>query len=133
MHKSFLKSTFCVIVLTTGVAGAAESPLHQAATGTSENADNSFVNKRDQSAKEVTADQQTSNTSDTEITRLIRQAVVKDDSLSIYAHNIKIITQGGVVTLKGPVRSKAEKDKAATIAKSVAGVSQVENQLSVKR
>ena len=52
-----------------------------------------------------TADQQKGNGSDLQITQQIRQAILRDKSLSTYAHNIKIITQNGQVTLKGPVRS----------------------------
>lgn len=52
-----------------------------------------------------TADQQKENKSDREIAKEIRQSIVKDKSLSTYGHNVKIIVQNGVVTLKGPVRS----------------------------
>ena len=71
--------------------------------------DNTKVNKRDESKQQPTADQQKENSSDREITRKIRRSIVKDKSLSTYAHNIKIITQGGAVTLKGPVRTAEEK------------------------
>jgi len=82
-------------------------------------ADNTKINKRDASPKELTADQQGETKEDREITQKIRQAVVDDKSLSTYAHNVKIITVGGMVTLKGPVRSEEEKrvieEKAAQI------------------
>lgn len=96
-------------------------------------ADNSKVNVRDRSAHEVTADQQSNAPADIEVTRAIRQALVKDSSFSTYAQNLKVITINGMVTLKGPVRSTAEKSKAEALAKSIAGVSKVDNQLSVKR
>ena len=83
-------------------------------------ADNTKINKRDTSPKELTADQQGETEQDREITQKIRQAVVDDKSLSTDAHNVKIITVGGMVTLKGPVRSEEEKriieEKAAQIA-----------------
>src|SRR4051794_21103258 len=72
-------------------------------------ADNTAVNDRDREKAELTADQQKNNTSDVEITRRIRQDLVKNNSLSTYAHNVKIITVNGVVTLKGPVRSEEER------------------------
>jgi hypothetical protein len=72
-------------------------------------ADNTKVNQRDQSANEPTADQQKNKTSDRDMSQQIRKAIVKDKSLSTYAHNVKIITQNGQVTLKGPVRSDDEK------------------------
>jgi len=82
-------------------------------------ADNTKINKRDTSPQELTADQQGETKEDREITQKIRQAVVDDKSLSTYAHNVKIITVGGMVTLKGPVRSEIEKrvieEKAAQI------------------
>ena len=95
--------------------------------------DNTAVNKRDRAANELTADQQKMNGSDTEITRLIRRAIVKDDSLSTYAHNVKIITVNGRVTLKGPVESEQERGKVFSEAVRVAGNGTVTNQLEVKQ
>jgi len=81
-------------------------------------ADSNKINKREP-PKGLTADQQGETKEDREITQKIRQAVVDDKSLSTYAHNVKIITVGGMVTLKGPVRSEEEKrvieEKAAQI------------------
>ena len=64
--------------------------------------DNTKVNARDQEKTQKTADQQNNNRADLEITRQIRKAIVADKSLSMNAHNIKIITADGMVTLKGP-------------------------------
>ena len=69
--------------------------------------DNSKVNVRDRQPGATTADQQKNSKGDLEITRKVRQAIVKDKTLSTYAHNIKVVTEGGVVTLRGPVRSSA--------------------------
>jgi osmotically-inducible protein OsmY len=66
-------------------------------------ADNTKINIRDSSPTELTADQQGQTEEDIEITQKIRQAVVNDESLSINAQNVKIITIDRVVTLKGPV------------------------------
>ena len=54
-----------------------------------------------------------------------------DKSLSTNAHNVKIITTDGVVTLRGPVKSAAEKATIAAKAQQVAGVSRVDNQLEI--
>ena len=105
----------------------------KAAAGVSPNADNSKVNERDRNASQLTATDQSSGTQDTEITRQIRQAIVKDDSLSTYAQNIKIITVNGLVTLKGPVRTAEEKAKIESFAKGVAGVNKVDNMISIKK
>jgi hyperosmotically inducible periplasmic protein len=49
------------------------------------------------------------NAADRTLTQKIRKSVMADKSLSTYAHNVKIISQDGMVTLKGPVRSDDEK------------------------
>jgi hyperosmotically inducible periplasmic protein len=80
-----------------------------------------------------TADSQKDTTSDREITQKIRQSIIADQSLSTYAHNVKIITQGGQVTLKGPVKDQNEKETIASKAADVAGTGRVNNQLTVKQ
>jgi osmotically-inducible protein OsmY len=96
--------------------------------------DNTQVNERDQGANAVTADQQQDNQADRSITQRIRRAIIGDKSLSLYAHNVKVITQGGVVTLKGPVRSTREKDAIVKKAVDVTGsADKVTDQISIKR
>jgi hyperosmotically inducible protein len=93
--------------------------------------DNSKTNQGDASKDAVTAEQQKTNQADRNTTRQIRSAIWKDKSLSTYAHNIKIITQDGKVTLKGPVRTEEEKAGIAAQAAAVAGAENVSNQLEV--
>lgn len=93
--------------------------------------DNSKVNARDRKPSQVTADQQKNNEADLEITRNIRKAITDDTSLSTYAHNIKVITRGGKVTLKGPVRTADEKKAVVAMAAAVAGAENVINQVSI--
>jgi hyperosmotically inducible periplasmic protein len=93
--------------------------------------DNSKTNQGDASKDAVTAEQQKTNPADRNTTRQIRSAIWKDKSLSTYAHNIKIITQDGKVTLKGPVRTEEEKAGIAAQAAAVAGAENVSNQLEV--
>jgi hyperosmotically inducible periplasmic protein len=93
--------------------------------------DNTKVNKRDRAKGAPTADQQKENAGDREITQKIRQSIMKDKSLSTYAHNVKVIAQGGQVTLKGPVRSDEEKRTIEALANDVAGNGHVTNQLTV--
>ena len=95
-------------------------------------ADNTTVNQRDRNANEPTADQQKNNPSDRDITKQIRQAIVKDKSLSTYAHNVKIITQNGQVTLKGPVRSDEEKRAIEAKATEIVGENKVTSELDIK-
>ncbi len=94
--------------------------------------DNTQVNKRDRSKTAPTADQAKNTTNDREIMQKIRKAVVDDKSLSTYAHNVKIISQHGKVTLKGPVRSEEEKSTIEKIATDVAGAGNVDDQITVK-
>jgi hyperosmotically inducible periplasmic protein len=100
---------------------------------TAPKADNTDVNKRDRNAGEVTADQQKMNAADRALTQRIRRSVMADKSLSTYAHNIKIISQNGLVTLKGPVKSNAEKQAVIAKAAAVAGADKVTDQISVKQ
>jgi osmotically-inducible protein OsmY len=93
--------------------------------------DNTKVNKRDRAKDEPTADQQKENATDRALTQKIRRAIVKDKSLSTYAHNVKIISQNGNVTLKGPVRSDDEKRAVEAKAAEIAGKGNVTNELSV--
>ncbi len=94
-------------------------------------ADNTKVNERDRNKTEPTADQQKENTSDRELARQIRRALVKDKDLSTYAHNVKVIVQDGAVTLKGPVRSDDEKRAVEAKAAEVAGADKVTSELQV--
>jgi len=94
-------------------------------------ADNSGKNVRDRSDAAVTAGDQSNSKPDVKITQRIRKAVVADKSLSTNAHNIKIITADGVVTLRGPVKSAKEKAKIDAKAKRVAGAARVDNQLEI--
>ena len=95
--------------------------------------DNTAVNKRDQSPGEATADQQKMNAADRALTAKIRKAVMADKNLSTYAHNVKIISQDGTVTLKGPVHSDDEVK--SIMAKAIEGTGspdKIVNQMSVK-
>ena len=95
--------------------------------------DNTKVNTRDRKPTAVTADQQKNNKTDLETTRQIRKALVADKSLSTYAHNVKVVTQNGKVTLKGPVRSEDEKKAVEAKAAEVAGAGNVTNQISIAK
>ena len=111
-HHTFVRLFPAVLLCTFSVI--ASPTLAQTA------ADNTKVNTRDREAGAVTADQQKENATDRDITKRIRQSVVADKSLSSYAHNVKIVAQGGRVTLKGPVRTEAEKQAIETKATAVA-------------
>ena len=94
--------------------------------------DNSGVNIRDRDARPMTAGQQSNATSDVNLTRKIRRAVVRDPSLSMLAHNVKIVSANGSITLRGPVKTEQEKTVIASKAQAIAGADKVDNQLEVK-
>ena len=96
----------CALLLVSG-APLAVRAQNQSTTPSTTAPDNSAKNK----AHAKTADQQPENTSDRDITKKIRRSIVADKSLSTYGHNIKIITQSGAVTLKGPVHSDEERSR----------------------
>jgi len=96
-------------------------------------ADNTGKNVRDRDENALTADQQSNNEGDVDITREIRRQIVQDKSLSTSAHNVKIVTIDGVVTLRGPVASSQEKAVIAETAKKVTGVNKVDNRLEVAK
>jgi hyperosmotically inducible periplasmic protein len=95
--------------------------------------DNTGNNKQDRSDAAVTAGSQKENQGDRYLTQQIRKAVMADKSLSTYAHNVKIVSQNGTVTLKGPVRSDDERKSIIAKAEQVAGQGKVTDQLSVKQ
>ncbi len=113
-------------VLFTLTAAAAASPL-----AAQQKPDNTAVNKVERANAQPTAQQQKNDKSDLSITRDIRMAINGDKSLSSYAHNVKIITRQGQVTLKGPVRSDAEKQTVEAKATAVAGEGHVISNVSV--
>ena len=87
--------------------------------------------KQNKNQTNPSADQQKMNPADRELTRKIRKAIHEDSSLSTYAHNIKIISQDGKVTLRGPVRSDEEKANIEAKAVAAAGQGNVTNELQV--
>jgi osmotically-inducible protein OsmY len=95
-------------------------------------AGNSGRNKRDRSGETQTSGDQSNSSADLETTAAIRRAIMDDGSLSAMAKNVKIITENGVVTLRGPVKSEVEKTKIAELAKTHAGNAKIEDQLEVK-
>ena len=123
------------ILLTTALCAAAAivAAPGKAQSSDAPKPDNTTVNQRDRDPNQPTADQQKNNRPDRELTKDIRKSIMADKSLSTYAHNIKIISQNGTVTLKGPVKSEDEKQ--SVIAKAVAVVGspdRLTDQVSVK-
>ena len=123
-----MKSIF-LLGLVLAIAGCSRTDA-SASRGTNAAADNTKKNERDR-APTLTPGDQGNNEMDLGITQKIRQAVVKDDALSMTAKNAKIITVDGVVTLRGPVKSDKEKTEIGALAQAVTGVKRVDNQLEI--
>lgn len=94
-------------------------------------ADNSKMNQRDGNRGELTADEQGQTKNDLETTQRIRKAITSEKSLSLFAHNVKIITKWGNVTLRGSVSSNEERIQIENIAANVVGKENVQNELNI--
>ena len=131
--RSTLLTSFCTVGLLLAAPPQEPSAKQDSSTKPDKatKPDNTKVNKRDRSKAEPTADQQKETKSDRELAKNIRQAIVKDKSLSTYAHNVKVIVDHGTVTLKGPVRTDEEKKTVEAKAAEVAGATNVKNEISV--
>jgi osmotically-inducible protein OsmY len=102
------------------------------ATADGKNADNTKNNERDRSGT-LTPGNQGNSSSETKITADVRKGLMSSKSLSFTAKNAKIITIGTKVTLRGAVKTDAEKAEIESIAKGTTGVTDVDNQLDVKK
>jgi osmotically-inducible protein OsmY len=120
--QTIVRTTLCAALLGGGALIAQDSQSNSPAP------DNTKMNR----SNDPTADQQKMNPSDRETTKQIRQSIEKDKSISTYGHNVKVITQDGMVTLKGPVRSEDEKKAIEAKAVEIAGSDKVTDQLEVK-
>jgi hyperosmotically inducible periplasmic protein len=124
MRKTFLLVVSTLVFAGTLLGGSVQQEQQPAP-------DNTKTNQGDANQGAKTADQQKMNPADRETTKKIRSALMNDKSLSNYAHNIKIITRDGMVTLKGPVRTDAERTSIEVKAKEIAGDSNVTNNLTI--
>jgi osmotically-inducible protein OsmY len=135
------------VIVAAGTAGAGESRSElswgqglaslaiqiAAADEAPPDADNTGRNVRDRDDRTLTPTDQGGSESDRDITARIRREIVANDALSTNAHNVKIITTDGVVTLRGPVKTAQEKVAVGAVAQRTAGVRRVDNQLDVER
>lgn len=102
------------------------------AESTTKDADNTVRNEADRHHDAVTPRDQGNSREDIDTTKRIRQSIVANKSLSTNAHNVKVITTSGHVTLRGPVESQEEKRAIEEIATGVATSANVDSQLEVK-
>ena len=132
MNK-FLLPLFASLLMVYSSHGQQATPTpRDPASSDSTEADNTKRNSSEQNKNTDTAEKQSNSKDDLALTQKVRQAVMKDGSLSMNAKNVKIIAQNGKITLKGPVDSQQEKDTIAREAGEIAGKDKVDNQLEVK-
>jgi len=93
--------------------------------------DNTRQNVRDRDSRTLTPLDQGNSQADVDITARIRQEIMADSDMTTDARNVKIITQNGHVTLRGPVNTADEKKRIAEIANRVASAGNVDNQLEM--
>ena len=120
-----MRRTLLILACVTGLSLAA------IAADEKTKADNTATNERDRSGETKTSGDQSNNSADLKITQAIRQALMKDGELSTTAKNIKVITENGQVTLRGPVKNVQEKARVDQLAKSAAGGARIVDQLDV--
>lgn len=116
----------------TFIAQAQEQSATGTSTATERSApDNTNINERDVNKQTLTPLDQSNSEADINITQAIRKSVMREN-FSTNAKNIKIITQNGNVTLRGPVDSSAESARIVELAKAVPGLKTLNNLLEVK-
>src|SRR5580693_4058301 len=131
--KKLLLPLFASLLMVYSSQGQQATPTPRDPTASdSTEADNTKRNASEQNKNADTAEKQSNSKDDLALTQKVRQAVMKDGSLSMNAKNVKIIAQDGKITLKGPVDSQQEKDTIGTEAGEIAGKDKVDNQLEVK-
>ena len=131
--KKLLLPLFASLLMVYSSHGQQATPTpRDPASSDSTEADNTKRNSSEENKNTDTAEKQFNSKDDLALTQKVRQAVMKDGSLSMNAKNVKIIAQDGKITLKGPVDSQQEKDTIGTEAGEIAGRDKVDNQLEVK-
>jgi hyperosmotically inducible protein len=130
MSTPFSLSTALVAGLLTITAVTAQTTESAAKHDT---ADNTKANAIDRNSAAKTPLDQSNDKEAIDVTAGIRRAVLDDKSLSMSAHNIKIVTEGDVVTLRGPVESAEEKKRIEALAVKTAAGKQVRNEISIAR
>ena len=124
-------ATFLGVMLISVNATQAQ-PVVKEPTPSTTKPDNTARNVRDRNNATITPPDQGNSKADVERTAQIRKEIVARKNMSVNAKNVKIITNEGHVTLRGPVNTDEEKRLIDEIAVNVAGRKKVDNQLEVK-
>lgn len=132
MASNSIRSLALAVLLLVNIGCSVSADKDENKEASAVDADNTARNDRDSSGASQTPLDQSQNAQDIELLANVRKAIVADDSLSSNAHNVKIITNGGVVTLRGPVKSVEEKATVEAKARQVAGVVRVDSFLEIE-
>ena len=132
MNTHTLRRAAVVVVFGSTIVGLTALPGCRSDRQRQTAADNTTRNARDRDGTAVTPMNQGESEGDRTITQYIRKNVTSNDALSTNAHNVKIVTQDGVVTVRGPVETPQEKTAVLAVAQAAPGVKRVDDQLEVK-
>ncbi|MFZ6656451.1 BON domain-containing protein [Undibacterium sp. TJN19] len=132
LNKIGMTSLLSLTALTANVYAADPVPPVVVEGKSASNVDNTAINHRDKYAANKTPEDQFNSPEDRNLLAAVRRSVIDDKSLSMMAHNIKIMVDAGKVTLRGPVKTADEKLKVEKIVQAVKGVSSINNSLDVK-
>lgn len=125
LHQRTHRSTLALLVLGASTLLLSHSATAQSSTQPDDSGQNKNVGQ--------TAQSQPNSSNDLHTTAAVRKAIIADKGLSMYAHNVKIITHNGTVTLKGPVKSEQEKQQVESDATGAASGYKVIDHLTVKQ
>jgi hyperosmotically inducible periplasmic protein len=134
MRKLFLLVLITCLTLATGCTQEPEQQTSTTIPASSRSEAGNTARTADQTTPEALAStDQGQADEDLRITASVRESVTRDKSLSANARNIKIITSGGSVTLRGTVENEQERNKIEAYAELADGVDRVENMLEVAK
>ena len=132
--KTFMLMTSIVVALGGAACSKTDHDTTQTTGATVQKpANDTAVNARDQYGAMPTPPDQGNGSADIKTAAEIRRAVVGDSALSMDAKNVKIVVKDGLVTLRGPVKTEAERAEVERKAASIAGVTNVENHLDIEK
>lgn len=118
---------------TTPGTPTATTPATPGATTPTPGSDNTGVNARDrQGSGAVTPIDQGNSPADLEMTQKLRKDLVADDTLSVDAKNVKIITNDGVITLRGPVKNATERATIEAKVRRLAGSDRIIDEIEIE-
>lgn len=133
--QTSIKLLGLAVVLCSATAMAADGISHSSSSAmkgaVTKDADNTDLNTRDKNGTTLTPQNQLNSESDLQVLAAVRSAIVDDENLSTSAHNVKVMVVKGTVTLRGPVKNTNEKVRIEELARKVAGVVSIDNQLDI--